>query len=204
MFTIKINSKADVIKVQRQFEKYLSKTQILKTTARTLDITAERSQRFIKKGIRENFTISSKYLNRLSVISRHASGTEGGLYTQVSFSFRTMPLFAFKHKRIGKRGGISVEIKRGSPFELKHAFIATMRNGHKGIYQRGSYSAGRFIYENAKTASGKSRISERKSSSYSGMALNPTLQKKTIRYVQEQLPKRLTALLQQKVNKMTR
>jgi hypothetical protein len=202
MFKIEIKTKADVRKIQTRFRLYLSEEQILKTTARTLNITAERVRGFAKREVKEVFTINKKYLDRMSYVSKYASGTVGGLQADVSFSFKPTPMVGFSYMRNGSRGGLTIEIKRGVQKPMRHAFVATMKSGHTGIYATGRYIGKKFVPLKERTTGGKTRITELRSSSAYSMFLNPTMQKKTVAYVSDQLPKRLTALLQQKVNKM--
>jgi hypothetical protein len=50
---------------------------------------------------------------------------------------RPVPLIQFRGTRALARGGVSVQVKNSGPRTvLRHAFIATMLSGHKGIFER--------------------------------------------------------------------
>lgn len=47
-----------------------------------------------------------------------------------------LPLVLFKPRKV--KGGVSVLVK-GRRFTIRHAFLATMNNGHTGVFARGAY-----------------------------------------------------------------
>lgn len=70
---------------------------------------------------------------------------------------RGFPLMLFNPRVVrGKGGGVSVQVKSGKRFLIPHAFIATMKSGHQGVFARGSYGGkgdvvkagtfGRFVF----------------------------------------------------------
>ena len=97
-----------------------------------------------------------------------------------------------------------IEIKKGKNQVLKHAFVASMVSGHTGIYAAGRYKGAHFMYDKEKTKTGKQKITEMKGPSASTMAANKNTQTHVTTYVEKNLPARLRALLQQKVDKLTK
>jgi len=57
---------------------------------------------------------------------------------------KPVPLIDFVGTRQLARGGVSVQIKRGGErYKLIHAFIATMKSGHVGVFERQGGNFGR-------------------------------------------------------------
>ena len=81
-------------------------------------------------------------------------------YTEVSrLNESRLPIIAFKPKQSGS--SISVAIHKGKTTMIRHAFVATMASGHKGVFSRGRYQKRvGFVPGREKTASGKIRITE--------------------------------------------
>lgn len=212
MFNITLEKKDSLKDIQRKFESELSEKQIQATTARALNETGKTVQGFIKKQVRAEYTMSAKYLARMSTITHFASGNQSGLYTSINFRYKTIPMIAFKHtgKRGKKKSTITVQIKKGNSIALKHAFIAAMRNTskqgevseHEGIYAAGRYVGKKFVYDKSRTASGKTRITEMRTASPFTMSLSQSIQPKIDEYVSRTLPSRLEFFLQRKLDKM--
>lgn len=57
---------------------------------------------------------------------------------------KPIPLIDFIGTRALARGGVSVQVKRtGERVKLLHAFIATMKSGHRGVFEREAGNFGR-------------------------------------------------------------
>ena len=57
---------------------------------------------------------------------------------------KPIPLIDFNGTRELARGGVSVQVKRtGERVKLLHAFIATMKSGHRGVFEREAGNFGR-------------------------------------------------------------
>lgn len=57
-----------------------------------------------------------------------------------------MPMAAYPHQAEGGLkvgGGVRVEINKGKPVLVKHAFVATLKNGHSGIFVREPHAVSR-------------------------------------------------------------
>lgn len=186
----------------------LSEKEILKTTAFALNETLKKTKPQIKKEIRAGYTIGRKYQDGMSEVTKKAKATQSGLYSELSLKNAPFPMVGFtytdkkpKNWRKGMPGGVEVQIKKGKPEILKHAFTATMPNGHTGIFQRGSYKSGKFVPGNVKMVTGKRKITELKTASPFGMFNNKDVQARITQTIKSQLPGRVKALLQQKIDK---
>ena len=208
---VTIEGKKSIESIQKEFSNQLSEKQILKTTAFALNETSRKVISRSKKEIKQEYTVNNKYLDRMAKVKKPARGTQSGLYTEIHYRYSPVPMIGFKNKDKGtkkgirlKSGGVQVEILRGKQQLLKHAFISTMRSGHRGIFGRGSYINGKFIFSKERTSSGKSRISEYKTASPFTMGRNRNIESRMTAYVKQTLPSRTKALLQLKVDKLTK
>jgi hypothetical protein len=206
---IKVEFKTPIGKIQKEFENQLSGKQILKTTAVALNETARKAIPQLKKEAKTRYTIDRKYLSKIAKITKPARGTHSGLYVELSTNTSPTPLIGFKHRNLkpmhwkrGMSGGVQIEVIKGKQHLLKHAFIATMTSGHTGIFQSGRYQGGKFVPGKDRTSSGKTRITELKSASPFSMIRNKDIEKNIQNTIQSQLPGRVRALLQQKVDKL--
>ena len=208
MIHIEIEGKNSIEAIQKKFKDQLSEKEIRKTTGFALNKTAEKVSGMIAKNLKDEYTITPKYKKRLSKLTKPAGITSDKLYAEVSYDYGTIPMVGFKHRdnNKGKKRteGVSVEIKKGKNQILKHAFVATMASGHTGIFATGRYNGGKFIHEKLKTSNNKTKITEMKTASPFTMATNKVVKKQLETKIEEQLPKRVQAMLQQKVNKLTK
>lgn len=207
--SITYDGRYSVQSIQAQFRNQLSEREILKTTARAINETAKKVQGHIRKEVRKDYTVNNKYLDRMSYVSKMAAGTNSGLYSEVKFSYRPVPMIGFKHtggtaNKRGKKKNISVTIKKGQAKTFRHAFLATFKSGHKGIFANGYYDGGKFTRDNTQTGTGKGRITELKSTSPFSMMNIAPMRAKINTYVDRSLPSRLQYFLQQKIDRMTR
>lgn len=83
-----------------------------------------------QRKIRESFTFDRATISNPSGAVRSAG--------------KPVPLIDFSGTRALARGGVSVQVKRGEArIRLLHAFIATMRSGHRGVFEREAGNFGR-------------------------------------------------------------
>jgi vacuolar-type H+-ATPase subunit E/Vma4 len=212
-FHLTFEGRESISQIQRKFEAELNEKQIWHATAQAINDTSNRVQGFIRKQVRNNYTVNSKYLARMSFIRRRAKPEFSRLYSMIDFNYRPVPMIGFKHSGYkGSRQPISMEMKRGRAEVFRHAFIATMRNQdkggefseHEGIYAAGRYEGKKFVYANERTPSGKMRITELKSASAYTMAGAKESVPKINIYVDNYLPGRLKYFLQKKLEKLTK
>ena len=213
MFNITLEHKDSLKVIQRKFDAELSVEEIQRTTARALNDIGKNAMGFIKKQVRQEYTMKAKYLARMAQITHYASGNSGALYTSISFNYRPVPLVAFKFtggKKGKKTSSISVEVRKGQSIAMRHAFIARMKNvsnkgeesEHQGIYAAGRYVGKEFVFDNSKTASGKQRITELRSASPFTASISNVLKPKITTYISHALPAKLEYFLQRKLDKM--
>lgn len=105
------------------------------------DMRSEASQR-----IRRRKRIGAKYIAR-ALSLRTTGGDIADMSWALNVSGQPVPLIAYPHRevagRTGKRGmgprsmgGVSVEVNTGKRTLVRGAFVATMANGHRGIFRR--------------------------------------------------------------------
>lgn len=78
----------------------------------------------------------TKIRDSFEMYSATVANPSGG----VSSKSKPIPLIDFNGTRPLARGGVSVQVKRtGTREHLRHAFIATMKSGHEGVFERDSW-----------------------------------------------------------------
>ena len=198
--------------VAKKFESVLSEKEILRTAAFAVNTTARRVSTMVRKEVKKDYTISNKYLDRMSKLSKPAKGTIQGLYAELSYGYSTMPMVGFKFKDLNKeRGfvgfntktqGVRVEIKKGKQTILAHSFVKSMASGHLGIWGHGKYLGKQFVHLKETTSKGKIKITEMKTASPFTMYTNKTMSRRINEYVDKTLLSRFTAMLEAKVRKV--
>jgi len=93
------------------------------------DMKAEASKR-----IRARKRIKSRYISRALTLRRAMGSDIAGMAWSLDVSGQPVPLVAYPHRQT--RRGVSVAVNRGKRTLLKGAFVATMANGHEGIFRR--------------------------------------------------------------------
>ena len=93
------------------------------------DMRSEASKR-----IRARKRIAVRYISRALSLARPKGSDIASLEWAVNVSGEPVPLIAYPHRQTKR--GVSVEVNRGKRTLVAHAFIATMRNGHEGIFRR--------------------------------------------------------------------
>ena len=106
------------------------------------DMRSEASKR-----IKARKRIASKYISRALSLRTDKGADIADMSWALNVSGQPVPLIAYPHRavagRTGKRGmgprsmgGVSVEVNTGKRTLLRGAFVATMANGHQGIFRR--------------------------------------------------------------------
>jgi len=107
----------------------------LKRALRKAGATALRDMRSeASKRIRQRKRIKVKYISRALTLARPKGGDIASLEWALNVSGDPVPLVAYPHRQT--RQGVSVEVNRGKRTLVKGAFVATMANGHEGIFRR--------------------------------------------------------------------
>ena len=144
--------RGEIQRIQRQFRNQLSEAQIKQGTAQAINGVMQRSISKIKKEMKKEYNINSKYLSRIAIVSPKAKQNE--LYAGIRMRTAPIPIIGFKPKQSGS--SISVTIKKGKTTIIRDSFITTMPAGnhktkeytseHKGVYAHGKYDGKEFIY----------------------------------------------------------
>lgn len=215
MFNVRVTyeGKKSAEVIQQKFKQHLSQKDILKTTAGALNDVAKRVKSSAKQEIRDKYTVKAKYLKKMTSI-KFARPTHGGLYAELSYNFKSVPLSGFYYKDLNKSGkkklygkmrrGVEVEIIRGKSQILRHVFVQMMPNGHVGVWASGYYKGKRFVPAITKTSSGKRKITEYKTTSPFRMATSPDIAKRLLGLAEQRLPSTLEAMLRAKANSIVK
>lgn len=108
--------------------------------ARAINHTAAKARTQASKEIRSEYRIRAKDLRpALTTTKASAQNIEGRLVAKG----KNLPLLAFGAKQ--NKRGVSVNVT-GQRKQIRSAFIATMRSGHKGVFARGHYKGGSFRF----------------------------------------------------------
>lgn len=102
-----------------------------KAAASALNKTAAQVKTQASRMIRERYNIKASDVNKTLTISR---ATQYRLQAALRSRGGRIPLIAFGARQV--RQGTSVAVVRGQRKVVRHAFIATMRSGHRGVFMR--------------------------------------------------------------------
>lgn len=132
--------KMDTKKLLKQMESYKTEA-IPKATVTAINRTAKETVTEIKRVLTENYAIKSSDVGRvLKVYNATAANPAAKIIAkdkQLGFSPSSARINSAKWKATKTRGkGVKISIKKGSKESLKHAFIATMKSGHIGVFER--------------------------------------------------------------------
>lgn len=107
----------------------------VKAALRKAGSTALRDMRSeASKRVRERKRIKAKYIREALVLGRPKGSNISSWEWSVGMKGEPVPLVAYPHRQTKR--GVSVTVNRGKRTFLKSAFVATMANGHKGIFMR--------------------------------------------------------------------
>lgn len=137
---IAIDIRADVDRAVRSLNT-LQRNVIPTATSRALNKTAAQAKTQAAREIKQRYNIGTRFLGRQISVTR---ANKSSLTAIVRPLGRKFPVLAFQAKQTP--AGVRVQIKRGSPKVIAHAFIATTRSGHKGVFARGYYQGRTFVH----------------------------------------------------------
>ena len=138
---IAIDIRADVDRAIRSLTD-LQRTVIPTATLRALNKAGAQAKTQATREIRDRYHISSRVVGRQIVLSR---ANKFSLTAIVKPSGRKLPVMAFQARKTP--AGVRIQIKRGSPKVIAHAFITRLKSGHVGVFARGRYSGRSFVYQ---------------------------------------------------------
>lgn len=132
-------SKSYTIAKLTKLDKTMDKMTLL-ATRRAIDRTLVGTRTFAVRMIREELNIKAKVVNALTSIKKPTL-FNGGYEGSITFLDRPFPMAEFQPlaRRVmsarGRRIGVTVKITKERKL-VKGAFIATMSNGHTGVFWR--------------------------------------------------------------------
>lgn len=92
---------------------------------------AKQAKTQASKDIREEYAIKKSDLDKNIIVTKPNSN----YVAKISTKKGSLPLAKFGRPS-QKKTGVSVEIKRGQKKIIKGSFIAVMKSGHKGVFER--------------------------------------------------------------------
>ena len=104
-----------------------------KIVVRALRKTTAQAKTETRKAIKDEYKISSRVIGK-SITTKTVPSTPP--HAEISVQGGPLPMYALNAKQ--QKAGVRVKIK-GRTIVVPHAFIATMRSGHTGVFARGSY-----------------------------------------------------------------
>lgn len=110
-----------------------------RATATALNVVARKARTAASKEIRQKYKIRAKDIGKATVVTR---AHQNNLQAAVIATGRPLPIMAF-NPRFSKKG-VTVNIM-GKRKRFAHAFKATMKSGHIGVFVRGQYKSGKLV-----------------------------------------------------------
>lgn len=126
---LSLNVRADVRGITADLNRYLGEGK--KAVVRALNKTADQARTEAAKEVRTvGYNIKASAIKKSFAIKR---ATAASLVVTLKATGRPIGLINYGARQ-GK-GGVSVQVKSGRKV-LRHAFIASMPNGHRGMFER--------------------------------------------------------------------
>lgn len=129
---LKIDVRSDIKQAVARLEANVDRV-LPQATARALNRTATTVRAQASRRIRERYNLKAGAIRAQMRISR---ANRGRLTAEVIASGRPIPLIEFSARQTRK--GVSVQVIRGRRKVRLHAFVAKMRTGHVGVFERTS------------------------------------------------------------------
>lgn len=152
MSTILISLDSDLERTEKLLNRFSKdvRERVVKTS---LSKMAAQAKTQAATSIKDEYKINVRTIKKALNIK---VGSGSKLEAAIEVEGKPLPLYAFGPRAYGgkpgwpkrgkkqkhKEGGVSVKIK-GKRIKVPHAFIATMKSGHKGVFARGSWSSGK-------------------------------------------------------------
>jgi len=160
----------------------VTKSKFNQAMARSINRSVSSGKTAASKAIRKSYKINKKDLDA-------KMGTKKASQTRLvgTISTHGVPIALGKFKPVQRKKGATVNIT-GRRQLIPHSFIATMPNGHRDVFMRGSYRPTGFEYK----AGGRLPIRNLVTVSQGVMFSNPVVIEKTHQKIDEMFPARLT------------
>lgn len=124
--------RTNVDDVLRQMDDWVDQAKTV-AVPRALNRLAQQGQTAGFRKVAQIYDIGPRTMEKFAVLKFAVPGNPEATITVKGIGF---PLIAFQARQT--RAGVSVRVK-GRRFVVPHAFIATMRSGHRGVFARGAY-----------------------------------------------------------------
>ena len=109
--------------------------------ARAINHTLGKAKTASNREIRTMYNVSAKDVNAAMRIKR---ANRAEMYGLLIAQGKPIPLKKFKPIQTDE--GVSVMVKKGQRQTIKSAFLSTMGSGHTGVFARGSYKQGGYVF----------------------------------------------------------
>ncbi|ACC71070.1 phage tail protein [Paraburkholderia phymatum] len=177
---LKLNVHADVKGVATSLTRYVGEHQ--KAVVRALNKTAMQARTAAALEVRSaGYNIKSSAIKSSFAVQR---ASRGKLVAVLKSTGRPVALINYGARQ-GKNG-VSVQVKAGRTV-LRHAFIATMRNGHKGVFER-TGKTHKKVMRNGKVVRSGLPIKELFGPSIPQSLANDAVQKALMKKIREKFP----------------
>ncbi|MBR7961236.1 phage tail protein [Burkholderia vietnamiensis] len=177
---LKLNVHADVKGVSTSLTRYVGEHQ--KAVVRALNKTAMQARTAAAQEVRSaGYNIKSSAIKSSFSVQK---ASRGKLVAVLKSTGRPVALINYGARQ-GKNG-VSVQVKAGRTV-LRHAFIATMRNGHKGVFER-TGRAHKKVMRNGKAVRSGLPIKELFGPSIPQSLANDAVQKALMKKIREKFP----------------
>lgn len=104
-----------------------------KAVTRSLNKTAQQGKTQAGREIKDHYQISTRVISKYITLKRAGRGS---MQAVIRAEGKPLPMLAFNARQNGR--GTDVQIK-GRRITVPHAFIVTLKSGHKGVFARGGY-----------------------------------------------------------------
>lgn len=139
MIPIRIETRGAISEMRKEFS-HLSGREFNKGVARALNRTITKVRTDAGRSLRGQYKIKAMELKKRTAIHK---ARPDYLVAEIVWKGRPLPLKLFKPSQ--KARGVSVNIT-GRRKTIRGAFLATMSSGHMGVFARGRYQQGEFIF----------------------------------------------------------
>ena len=102
-----------------------------KVVLRSLVKVADQAETLGNRMVRETYNMKRADVDKAITVTPSSISK---LQVDIRVKGRRQPLLMFQAKQLRK--GVKITVKRGGRSLLPHAFIATMKSGHKGVFTR--------------------------------------------------------------------
>lgn len=177
---LKLSVSADVKGIAASLERYVGEQH--KAVVRALNKTAMQARTAAAQEVRgAGYNIKSSAIKSSFAIQK---ASKGKLVAVLKSTGRPVALINYGARQ--SKSGVSVQVKAGRTV-LRHAFIATMRNGHKGVFERTS-KAHKKVMRNGKVVRTGLPIKELFGPSIPQSLANDAVQKALMKKIREKFP----------------